>query len=169
MTQSVATAFTEQWIEGQVAQTSPIVDATLSNEDSSISKITNVQIKGTDPERQGKKPLQAFTFLDFMGIIIHAQGIVEKQLLTGVIEIPTGTAFTVIREGFIVVRANVNIIFDEPVFFIYAAGINQFKYSNVVGSGITAASKIPALYKGSVSAGELVKIYVNFAMKIGTS
>lgn len=169
MVQEVATTFTEQWIEGQVSRTSPIVDATLSNEDATVSKITHVQIKGTDPTRQGKKPVADFSFLDFSGIIIHAQGIKEKELSTGLIDIEQGRAFTVLREGYMIVRPNVNVTYDDPVFFIFASGANQFKYTNVVGSGDTEAAKIPALYKGTVSSGELVELYVNFAMKIGIS
>jgi len=169
MTQSTAETFIEQWIEGQVSRTSPLVDATLSNEDAAISKITHVQIKGTDPRRQGKKPVADFSFADFSGIIIHAQGIKEKELSTGVIEIEQGRAFTVLREGYMVVRANLTVAYDDPVFFIHAAGPNQFKYTNVIGTGDTLAAKIPALYKQAGTSGDLVEIYVNFAMQIGIS
>lgn len=177
MAQGSATAFTEQWIEGQVSRTSPLVDATLSNEDGTISKITHVQIKGTDPNRQGKKPVAAFTFQDFHGIITHAQGVKEKALLTGVIEIETGKAFTVLREGYMVVRLDAllpaPVAYDDPVFFVHTAGTagTLFSYlkANPGGGGAGEASKIPALYKGSGDVGDLVEIYVNFAMKIGIS
>ncbi len=166
MVQTVANTFIQQFIEGQISRTSPIVDATLSNEDATISKITYVQLKGTDPRRQGKKPVADFLFDAFSGIIIHAQGIKEKDLSTGVIEIEQGRAFTVLREGYMVVRTTQTVAFDGQVFFVHTAGGSspQFTFRGDANAG--RASRIPAVYKQAGGPTDLVEIYVNFAMKI---
>jgi len=166
MVQAVADTFTQQFIEGQISRTSPIVDATLSNEDSSISKITFVQIKGTDPRRQGKKPVADFLFDAFSGIIIHAQGIKEKELSTGLIEIEQGRAFTVLREGYMVVRTTQSVAYDGQVFFVHTAGGSSPQFTFRGDADTNKASRIPAVFKQAGGPTDLVEIYVNFAMKI---
>jgi len=166
MVQAVADTFTQQWIEGQVSRTSPLVDATLSNEDATISKITYVQLKGTDPRRQGKKPVAPFLFDAFSGIIIHAQGIKEKELSTGLIDIEQGRAFTVLRQGFMVVRTTQSVAYDGQVFFVHTAGGSSPQFTFRGDADSNRASRIPAIYRQAGGPTDLVEIYVDFTMKI---
>lgn len=167
--QSTASKFTEQWIEGQLTRTSPLDQGSLVNDDAAVSKVGYVQIKGTDPARQGKKPIVAFSFADFSGIIQQAIGLKEKALSTGVIELANGDGFTVLRRGYMAVKITQDVSYDDPVFFVHTGGGASAQWTYRKDLDTDKASKIPALYKQAGSSGDIVEIFVNFSMQIGVS
>jgi hypothetical protein len=167
--QTSATEFNPQWKEGQITRSDDPRTWTLHNEDASVMKKGYTVIKGTDKRTQGKKPVAAFTFDEFGGIIIDAVGISEKKLITGEIEIDTDQGFTVLREGFMAVKITATVAVGDDVFFVHTTGgaSAQWTYRNDLDTD--KASKIPARFEQAGVSGDIVEIYVNDAMQIGVS
>lgn len=169
MVQSTATEFTEQWQEGQVTRSDDIRSWNLQNEDASIMKVAFTVIKGTDKRRQGKKPVAAFTFDDFGGIILQAVGIAEKKLFTGEVEINPDKGFTVLREGFIALKVTDTVAVGGDVYFVHTSGGASPQWTYRADADTDKASKIPARFEQDGVDGDIVEIYVNDAMQIGVS
>lgn len=166
---TVDSAYTPQWAEGQVTRGGHIRDWTLNNEDASIMKIGYTVIGGTDPRRQAQKPVAVFDFDDFAGIIIQALGIREKTLITGAIEIENGRSFTVLKEGYMAVKLTDTILPREDVYFVHTGGGASALWTYRGDADTDKASKIPAVCEQGGVDGDIVEIYVNFAMQIGVS
>jgi hypothetical protein len=169
MTQAAADQYVKKWEEGQVSRSGPRDDWTYNNEDASIMKVPYAVIKGTDPTRQAKKPVAAFTFDQFAGIIVNAVGISEKQLSTGEIDIESGQSFTVLRKGKVIVRFTQNFTEGNSVFFVHTAGGASAQWTYRVDLDTDKASKIPAKCLSSGLSGELGEIELNVDLRIGTS
>lgn len=169
MSQSTATQYREKWQEGQVSRSGPRDDWSYLNEDAAATKITHTVIKGTNPERQAKKPVAAFTFDEFAGIAFNAVGVAEKALNTGAIEIDTNKGFTALRKGKIVVRFTQDFNEGDSPFFVHTAGGASAIWTYRVDLDTDKASKIPAKCLSSGVSGELGEIELNVDMRIGVS
>ncbi len=167
--QSTATEFTEQWQEGQITRSGDRDDWTYNNEDASVMKIGYVVLKGTDKRRQAKKPVAAFTFDEFAGIIFAAVGIVEKKLISGEIEIDTGRGFSALQKGYMAVKVTQAVAVGNDVFFTHTGGGASPQWSFRKDNDTDKASKIPAVYLQAGSPDDIVEIKINSDMQIGVS
>jgi hypothetical protein len=166
--QTSVQAFTEQWQEGQITR-GEIDDWSLTNEDVTVMKVGQAVIKGTDPRRQGKKPVAAFTFDQFGGVIIGATGLSEKAQLDGSLDIVTGQGFTVNRKGYMAVKVTDTVAVDGDVFFTHTGGGASAVHTFRADNDTDKASKIPAVYKQAGVSGDIVEIKINEDMQIGVS
>jgi len=160
--------FTNQWQEGQITR-GEIDDWSLTNEDAGVMKVGQAVIKGTDARSQGKKPVAAFTFDEFGGVIIKATGLSEKAQADGAIDILNGQGFTVMRKGYMAVKVTETVAVDDDVFFVHTAGGASALHTFRKDLDTDKASKIPAVYKQAGVDGDIVEIKINEDMQIGVS
>lgn len=175
--QTVANAQSGQWYDGMITREIDIDDKSALNEDVTAMKIGYPIIVGTDPNTQAKKPTATFTFAQFLGIIYKAEGLSEKALYTGALDIITNQRFSYLRKGYIAVlvtsTAGLSIVKGTNVWAVFAAGGDSTQWTFRNSLDTDKAAKIPAIFTKSTTiaaaSSAIVEIKLNADMSIGVS
>ena len=139
-----------------------LADEQLFNTVSKLNKSSTVTIPYgygvvTDGDDGAKLPVAASVLKNFVGIAHRElnRAYTASQVFGAVPQYD----FSVITEGVVWVTASVQVAKDDPVYLIVGDGTNQGKFSNVVGTGATAAILISnAKWVSSAASGALAKI-----------
>lgn len=138
----------------------------------SVSKLNNtaaairygaaVVSDAVDPVNSAMLPTNTSTAANFIGVVVRE---LNRAYLDGqFFGAPVNRDMTVMTTGVIWVRARVAVTKDQPVYVVIGdgTGSNQGQWSNVVGTGPTAAVLIPnAKWVSSAGANGLAKISLN--------
>ena len=141
-----------------------LVDEQLFNTVSKLNKSTTVTIPYgygvvTDGDDGAKLPVAGSVLKNFIGIAHRElnRAYTASQVFGAVPQYD----FSVITDGKVWVTASVAVAKDDPVYLIVGdgTGTNQGKFSNVAGTGATAAILITgAKWVSSAASGALAKI-----------
>lgn len=131
----------------------------LNNTAAAIAYGRGVVSDQVDPGQSAMLPVAGSTALNFVGVVVRElnRAYQEGQFFGA----PADRDMTVRTVGPIWVRPLTAVAVDDPVYLIVGdgTGVDQGKFSNVVGAAATLAVLIPnAKWTSAATAGELAKL-----------
>ena len=154
-------------INHKAAYAGMVADLQLCNTVSKLNKSTTVTIPWAygvvaDGDDGAKLPSASDTAAKFVGVV---RRVLNRAYQDGAVigAVPIYD-FDVVTSGVIWVTARVAVAKDDPVFMVIGdgTGTNQGQFSNVAGTGATAAVQVAdAKWVSSATAGQPAKISLN--------